>query len=215
VRPWLWQVLGVLLFLFIPLVLYLFVAHPAPVGASVGAGLLLMLGHRFLARPYMEAVRARKCLWCNRVFEANRSTMKLPVEAGGATVDFATCARHDLPAVRFFRWLDRLRLPLRLGIGAPLLFLLGTLAMAASGRAAPTALAVDLFRLVVGLTVNVAALGPWLGPSHDTRASPLRAAFPAHNFSLLGIRAILWIFRIVGVYWIWVAGRALLARLAV
>src|SRR3954447_3832933 len=58
---------GVVLFLFIPLVLFLFVRHPAPLGVSLGAGVLLMVGHRLLARPYMARAAAVKCLWCNRV----------------------------------------------------------------------------------------------------------------------------------------------------
>ncbi|HSU81776.1 MAG TPA: hypothetical protein VLR69_05110, partial [Thermoanaerobaculia bacterium] len=53
---------GVLLFLFIPVVLFLFVRHPEPVGVSLAAGVALMIGHRFLARPYMERVREVKCL---------------------------------------------------------------------------------------------------------------------------------------------------------
>ena len=64
------QATGVLLFLFIPLVLYLFVRHPEPIAASLAAGVGLMLGHRFLARPYMVRAMPRKCVWCNRVLPA-------------------------------------------------------------------------------------------------------------------------------------------------
>ena len=62
--------MGVLLFLFIPLVLFLFVRHPEPVGMSLIAGVLLMVGHRRLARPYMERVLPVKCVWCNRMLPA-------------------------------------------------------------------------------------------------------------------------------------------------
>lgn len=213
-RPRLWQLLGLALFLFIPLVLFLFLAHPAPIAASVGAGVLLMLGHRFLARPYMASTRQRKCLWCNRFFVSGEPKVMLPLAAGASEIVFATCTGHDGPARRFLGWVDRWRLPLRLGIGAPLVSLLAVLAVAAAGRAAPTGLATDLFRLVVGLTVNLAALGPLLGSSRGSVDSPLRAAFPPHNFSLLGIRTILWIFRIVGVYWLATAGRSLFDRFA-
>ena len=213
---------GLLLFLFIPLVLFLFVAHPEPIAASVAAGVVLMLGHRFLARPYMERVRARKCVWCNRFFRAGEPTAEVALLAGDGELRFAACPGHDLPAHRFFAWLDRLRLPLRLGIGLPLLALLATLVAAALGRPAPTALATDLFRFVVGLTVNLAALGPLDStrgatpgdPSQGSLGSTPRAAFPPHNFSLLGIRSILWIFRLVGVFWLFTSGRALLATVA-
>ena len=46
-----------LLFLFIPLVLFLYVQHPAPVGLSLAAGVVLMLGHRLLADE-MRIIRA-------------------------------------------------------------------------------------------------------------------------------------------------------------
>jgi hypothetical protein len=212
VRPWLWQATGVALFLFIPLVLFLFVAHPAPAAASLVAGIILMLGHRFLARPYMERVRRSKCLWCNRWLRPEEPSTALAVVAGSSVLEFTTCPGHDAPVRSFLAWTERLALPLRLGIGLPLGFLLATLAYLAAGRAAPVELATDLFRFVVGLTVNVAALGPLVGSPRANGDSPLRAAFLAHNFALLGVRAILWIFRIVGIYWLWTAGRALFER---
>src|SRR5260370_32954604 len=64
------QATGVLLFLFIPLVLYLFVRHPEPIAASLAAGVGLVLGHRFLARPYMVRAMPRKGVWCNPVLPA-------------------------------------------------------------------------------------------------------------------------------------------------
>lgn len=208
-RPWRLQILGVLLFLFIPVVLYLFVQHPEPVGASLVAGVALMLGHRFLARPYFLRVREAKCAWCNRWIEGRDGTERFGVVAGGEQVPFVACPGHALPARRFFAWVDRWRLPLRLGIGAPLVALLGALAAAALDRPAAVPVATEAFRLVVGITVHLAALGALLGSLRET---PPRAAFPLHNFSLLGIRGILWIFRLVGIWWI-VAGAAGLVRL--
>ncbi len=202
---------GVLLFLFIPLVLFLFVAHPAPVAGSLVAGVGLMLAHRFLARPYMQAMRARKCIWCNRFFDGRRSAERAVVlETGGSEppLELLACAAHVASTRRFFAFLDRARLPLRLGIALPLLVLLAALAAFAAGQGDRTEPATQLFRLLIGLTVNIAALGPWLGaPSERSRA-----AFPVHNFYLLGIRAILWIFRGVGVVWIVVGARYWLAH---
>ena len=48
------------------------------------------------------------------------------------------------------------------------------------------------------MTVNVAALGPFLGGPSERPAVP----FPVHNFFLLGVRNLLWIFRLVGIWWI-------------
>jgi len=213
-RPWVANLTGLGLFLFIPLVLFLYVRHPEPVAASLVAGVLLMLGHRFLARPYMERVRTAKCIWCNRFPDAGASRDEVQVEAPGGVVSFSACPQHAPPARRFFDWVDRLRLPLRLGIGLPLVALLAALAADAFGHDRFVAGATEAFRLVVGLTVHLAALGALLGRAHADGEAPPRAAFPLHNFSLLGLRNILWIFRLVGVWWIWAGGRALLGLIA-
>lgn len=191
------QLTGVLLFLFIPLVLYLFVVHPEPLGASLILGVVLMLGHRFLARPYMAKARGAKCLWCNRALGEGEGAALELATAGGA-VEARCCPRHGEPAARFFAFLHAARWPLRLGIFVPLLLLLFTLAAAAWGRPMPLAPVTDLFRLVIGLTVSLAA---WAWPLATPRR-PARVPFPAHNFFLLGIRALLWIFRLVGAWWI-------------
>ena len=203
------NILGVVLFLFIPVVLFLFVAHPAPVAGSVAAGLLLMAGHRFLARPYMLAARPHKCIWCNRAFAVQPDAERAPRRAvelaqGGALppLELLTCEAHVEPTRRFFSFVDRLRQPLRVGIGLPLGLLLGALGAFSAGVGDWTEPATALFRLSVGLTVNLAALGPWLGAPREQS----RPAFPVHNFYLLGIRAILWIFRLVGIWWIAAGG---------
>jgi hypothetical protein len=206
-----WQLLGVVLFLFIPLVLFLFVRHPEPIPASLGAGVALMVGHRFLARPYMEAVRLRKCLWCNGRPQPSVETVTLLVGARGAGAErelvAAVCPHHRDPAARFVGFLDRARLPLRLGIFVPLLLLLVALLAASFGERRWLDPTVALFQLVVGITVNVAAFGCLAAKPVE----PARPPFPAHNFFLLGIRNLLWVFRLVGIWWI-VVGALGLAR---
>lgn len=199
--------LGVALFLFIPVVLFLFVAHPEPVAASLAAGVVLMAGHRFVALPYFRAVRPTTCAWCHRTFDAARpGAAAVELAMGGDTVSLLACERHVEPTRRFFEFLDRFRWPLRLGIALPLVALLAALGAAAAGHTGLLERATETFRLVVGVTVHVAALGPFAG--RPARAAT--AAFPVHNFYLLGIRAILWIFRLVGVWWIVSAGRSFL-----
>ena len=188
---------GVLLFLFIPVVLFLFVRHPEPVGLSLAGGVVLIVVHRFLARPYMERVLAVKCLWCNRV--PPRTPVELELRSGSRKVAARCCAEHRQPAAQFFSFLHAWRWPLRLGIFLPLLFLLTALAASAAGQPAPVPLATTWFKLVVGVTVNVAALGYFLAREH----TPLEVPFPVHNFFLLGVRNLLWIFRLVGLWWIW------------
>ena len=243
------QATGVLLFLFIPVVLYLFVRHPEPIAASLAAGVALMVGHRFLARPYMGWALPRKCLWCNRVLDRSLidsggaldpargaldpSSASLELLIGGRSTAARCCGAHLAPARRFFRFLSLARLPLRLGIFVPLLLLLGALLAAAIGaRGGPAGgpdgaaalpgarflpAATALFQLLVGLTVSAAAWGSLLlrregragaggdaaGAGSDGAAAPLPVPFPAHNFFLLGVRVLLWIFRLVGAWWIW------------
>lgn len=190
---------GLLLFLFIPLVLFLFVRHPEPVGLSLLAGVVLMLGHRFLALPYMRKAIAAKCLWCNRALPESAETLEL--QTGAGLLSARCCPGHRQPAARFFAWAEAWKLPLRAGIFLPLLLLLGGLAAAsvgAAGRAVPLPAITALFQLAIGVTVNLAALGPWLGRDGERPAVP----FPVHNFFLLGVRNLLWIFRLVGIWWI-------------
>jgi hypothetical protein len=194
------QIPGILLFLFIPLVLFLYVRHPEPVGLSLAAGVILMVGHRRLARPYMRRALPWKCLWCNRVLPEEQGGI-LELRAGTETLAARCCAEHREPAVRYFTFLQTWRWPLRLGIFVPLLALLVALAAAAFGREiAPLPVVTAFFQLVIGLTVNLAAFGYLF--VRDGR-SPVDVPFPVHNFFLLGVRALLWIFRLVGLWWIW------------
>jgi hypothetical protein len=195
------QLIGVLLFLFIPLVLFLFVRHPEPVAASLIAGVVLMMGHRFLARPYMERSLPVKCVWCNRVLPPGEGDT-LDLRSGEREIRARCCNGHREPAAKFFSFLAAWRWPLRAGIFVPLLILLGTLAAAAAGRQVPVEGATALFKLIVGITVNLAAFGYLPMPPIPGRM-PTAVPFPVHNFFLLGVRNLLWIFRLVGLWWIW------------
>lgn len=188
------QATGILLFLFIPVVLFLFVRHPEPIWASLIAGVVLMMGHRLLARPYMERVLPVKCVWCNRV----------PPAEGGETLELDSiqarcCPGHREPAAKYFAFLDSWRWILRAGIFIPLLFLLATLAAAAFGVEPPVEEVTAFFKLAVGITVNLAAFGYLFVQGRSPAAVP----FPVHNFFLLGVRNLLWVFRLVGIWWIW------------
>lgn len=196
--------LGAMLFAFIPLVLYLFVGHPEPVGLSLGLGLALMLGHRFLAAPYPDFVRERRCLWCNR--RLADTWEPVPLAAAGGTLEARACPRHRAPAARFFSFLDAARLPLAAGIFVPLALLLVALTAAAFGRPGPLPAVTALFRVVIGFTVVTASLAYPLAAERTPPAVP----FPVHNFFLLGVRVLLWIFRLVGVWWLVLGARYLL-----
>jgi len=203
------QAAGVILFLFIPLVLFLFVRHPASIGLCLAAGIVLMISHRRLARPYMERVLPWKCVWCNRVLpRADASgtaagTSLLELEAGPHLLSARCCTTHRDPAARFFSFLQAWRWPLRLGIFVPLLLLLLALLATALGQTVPLPAATALFQLIVGVTVNTAALGYLFQRPRPAPGVPIAVPFPVHNFFLLGVRILLWIFRLVGIWWIW------------
>lgn len=200
------QATGILLFLFIPAVLFLFVRHPEPIGASLIAGVVLMAGHRLVARPYMERVLPAKCAWCNRVPPAEGGET-LELRSGERVIQARCCPGHRPPAERFFAFLDSWRWVLRAGIFLPLLLLLATLAAAAFGLEPPVEDVTAFFKLAVGITVNLAALGYLFVRGRSPAAVP----FPVHNFFLLGVRNLLWVFRLVGIWWIWQGLRWFLA----
>ena len=198
--PFRLQATGVLLFLFIPLVLFLFVRHPEPVGASLLVGVMLMLGHRMLARPYMARALPFKCAWCNRFLAPGAQSEALELRTrGGGVLQARCCPGHRLPAAKLFAFLDSWRLVLRIGIFVPLVLLLAALTRQAFGRFAPVPAATALFQLAVGVTVNLAAFGYLAMKPREGTLVP----FPAHNFFLLGVRNLLWVFRLIGIWWIW------------
>ena len=192
------QTQGVLLFLFIPVVLVLFVQHPEPIAISLGAGVFLMLSHRLLARPYMKRALAEKCLWCNRATRDDRPTTNFLFQTRGGPLTGTVCVSHVAPVQKYFSCLDRLRWVLGVGIFLPLLALLLSLLLASLGGEVPLDRVTAWFRVLVGITVNIAAVGYLWVPE---RPQPL-VPFPAHNFTLLGVRSLLWIFRLVGIWWI-------------
>lgn len=215
------QALGVLLFAFVPVVLFLFVRHPEPIGWSLTIGVALMIGHRRLARPYLLRTRTELCVWCHRALPPEAEPVVL-AEAAGPLELFA-CPQHAVPSRRLTAHLGQKLWFFRLAIGLPLLALLAGLAFAAwsgSGTGSGTAGTVtslpeasspwllDLtrgFQLAIGLVVQLIAL-PLLWPTDPGRA-PQPAAFPPHNLHLLGMRALLWVLRLVGVVWIVLGAR--------
>lgn len=195
---------GLLLFLFIPLVLVLFLRQPAGPGWSVAAGLAVMFGHRFLAAPWMAKFADVRCLWCGRV----RRNVTVAVVAGGREWRMTACSdRHAALIARFLEFVNRWRAPIGLGIFVPLVWLVvASLAAAAGRELLPHAVNALVFRVVVAATVVTASLLPFVRPKGPDRApagdAPFRCPFPLHNLFLLGIGNTLWVFRVVGAWWL-------------
>jgi hypothetical protein len=190
---------GILLFLFIPLVLFLLLRQPVGPGRSVAIGLAVMFGHRFLAEPWMAKFADVRCLWCGRV-GAGRT---LAVVASGREWPMTACSEsHAALVTKFFGFVFRFRIVIGLGIFLPLAWLVVASLTAAAGRPLlPHATNALVFRVVVAATVVSASIAPFAFASSAPEA-PLRCPFPLHNLFLLGIRNVLWVFRLIGAWWL-------------
>ena len=201
------RLLGVLFFLPVPLVLWLFTAAPLGVYLSLGLGVLLMVTHRSYARPFALARAGRRCLWSGAAIDEGprielqeppgRSSWRLRDEA------LETRARA------FLGWAARNANFVRIGIlGSILVLLAGSVAaeLGYSGGLEHAHFA-SFFRLGVALTVL--PLG-WVGPRSTPAADEaLRVPFPVHIQALVGTIVVVWLFRIVGLAWLYLSLRHL------
>ena len=192
------RLLGLLLFLPVPVVLFLFTRAPLGLAWSLGLGVALMFTHRLYARPFALAHAARRCLWCGR---AAADGPAFDVEEPLGTTRWRACgAPHAERARRFLEWAGAHRRFLLIGIlGTLAAFLLAAAAMAAGdGRRYPDA--VNAFRLAIALTVLPLGFLATRGTSKAD--APLRPPFPVHIQALIGTWAVSWLFRVVGVAWL-------------
>jgi hypothetical protein len=200
---------GVLLFLPVPLVLFLFTQQPLGPRPSLGIGVAIMLTHRLYARPFALSRARSRCLWCGgSAGEGPGVDLDEPL---GSTSWRACGQSHADLVSRTLGWAGERSLVLRLGILGTLALFLVLSGAAALGRppGLEAADAIAVFRLGVALTVL--PLG-WLAPLSGPRRAPGgRLPFPVHLQALLGTVWVLWLFRLVGLWWL-VAGLLHLAR---
>ena len=200
-----------LLFLPVPLVLWLFTAAPLGPVASVLLGAAIMASHRLYARPFAVSRAGRRCLMCGGKAEDGPA---IGIDEPLGTTTWRACSDdHARALARVFAFAHAFRLPLRIGIlGGLALFLPGAL-LAAGGRlgAFVHADTAALFKLMVGLAV--APFG-WLALAFRAAAdAPARVPFPVHIQALVGTRAVLLPFRVIGVLWLAQGGLELFPRL--
>jgi hypothetical protein len=194
------RLLGLVVFLPVPLVLWLFTRAPLGAALSLGVGTLVMLTHRLYARPFARRRAARRCLWCGGA----ASGPALAVEEPGGPTEWRACSdRHAERSTRFLRWAEARALALRAGILGTLAAFLGIAGLAAAGllSAVTHPDAVALFRL--GIAATVLPLG-WLSTARAAAPAeaPPRAPFPLHIQALIGTAAVLWLFRLAGLWWL-------------
>jgi hypothetical protein len=205
------RLLGILLFLPVPLVLFLFTQLPLGVATSLGVGVAVMVTHRLYARPFALARAARRCLWCGE--PAGDGPQLALVEPLGAST-WRACGPAHLDSVRrVLGWAGAHARFVQVGIlGALAVFLPGTLA-AGLGHLGPVLPAdgVAFFRLVVALTVL--PLG-WLASRAPAPAGELPPLpFPVHIQALIGTQAVQWLFRVISLVWLALVGLHVAARL--
>lgn len=203
---------GALLFLPVPLVLWLFTRQPLGPWTSVALGVLLVVTHRLYARPFALSRASRRCLWCGG--PAGEGPAIDVDEPLGRTSWRGCGAAHAGVLARTLGWAaERSRL-LAFGILGTLALFLCLSVAAALGRPAWLGAedAVAVLRLGVALTVLpfgwLASLtGPAVGPKG-------RLPFPLHIQALLGTLWVVWLFRLVGLWWLVAALLHLSRRLA-
>ncbi|HZN55969.1 MAG TPA: hypothetical protein VFB67_11695 [Candidatus Polarisedimenticolaceae bacterium] len=190
---------GAALFAFIPLVLILYLRMPLGTGPSVLCGLAIMLGHRPIARPFMERHLDRRCFWCGR--DLRDAGLPAPFRSGRATIAARACTPpHAERLAAFGRAVAAAKVPLLVLIVAPVVLYLANALLAAAGRAwIPMDAARLLFKLPIAAAV-VSLSVAW--PLGRRLAREPAIDLPAHNLSLLGVSWTLWIFRLVGAYWL-------------
>ena len=187
------HLLGILLFLFIPIVLFLFLRHPFGVLTSFAIAIAIMIIHRFVAIPFMNRFKNLRCLWCGRT---SRPRVKQPVGA----IEFEFCQHNCITrAKRFFDFCSRYAPLFRAGIFIPLAWYVITMILTALNLIHfPEDWNHFIFQFFIAVTVVSISLLYRAGKETDTPTFP----FPIHNLFLLGIQNTLIVFRLVGIWWI-------------
>lgn len=195
-RPLKVHLTGIALFLFIPLVLFLFLRYPFEILPSFFAAIAIMVGHRFLAIPFMERYRNERCLWCGRT-----SRPREPLVVSGK--EFQVCAENcKTNALRFFDFCRRYKTLIAAGIFLPLCwYVITMLGNGFSLLSFPPDWDRFLFQFFIAITV---ASISFLYRTGSATESPI-FSFPIHNLFLLGIKNTLLVFRYVGIWWITVS----------
>lgn len=200
------RLFGVLLFLPVPLVLWLFTRMPLGTIPSLAAGALLMLTHPLYARPFALSRAGRRCLWCGVALTGGEETLEVR-EPRGLTRWRACGPRHLDPLQRVLGWASRQSAGLRAGVLGTLALFLLSAAAADRRQLGPIEVedTIAFFRL--GIALTVLPLG-W-GAPHAARPAasaaahaPIRTPFPLHLQALIGTLPVLWLFRLVGLVWL-------------
>jgi len=190
---------GALFFLFIPLVLVLYLRMPLGLAGSVFLGMVVMFAHRLFARPFMNRNLGRRCFWCGRDFPG--PGVPAPFRSRRETIEARACSGpHADRLIAFARMVAALRLVVFLLIFLPVSMYLANALVTIAGHGF---LPLDTARAALKIPIAVAVVTlSFAWPLGSKLAREPAIDFPAHNLSLLGVATTLWVFRIVGLFWL-------------
>ncbi len=205
------RALGLLLFLPVPLVLWLLTSQALGVGWSVAVALALVLTHRSYARPFALRHAESRCLWCG----TSGANLMIEAHEPDASTRWAACGAHHADSLRrVLGWTARRSTFLRVGVLGTLALFLSGLLLASTGRLGSLlpADAVAFFR--IGISLTVLPLGWTAADSRHKTEEGGRLPFPLHIQGLIGTWSVLWLFRLVGLVWLALGLTHLVQRLA-
>ena len=190
---------GTLLFLFIPLVLVLYLRMPLGLAPSILLGVALMVGHRFMARPFMLRELQRRCFWCGGV--VGETPLDASTRSRDKLLQARACSRGCRDSfLAFGRFVSAVRPVVALLIFVPIAVYLANAAVRiAGGSSIPIEVARWLFKVPIAIAVGGLSVAYPLGRG---MTRPPAIDFPVHNLFLLGVRNTLWVFRLVGLWWL-------------
>jgi hypothetical protein len=201
---------GLALFLFIPVVLYLFLVQPLhPLGALL-AGIVIMFAHRFIAAPFVDAHLDKRCVWSGAEIAPGCG---YKVNSSGQVRTFNSYS-DDVrdQAGRFFTFAQKFAWPLRIAILAPLAFYLVMESLRLAGHEITShEINVLVFRGMIGLTTLTTFIAYRFVTPIPHMKGPVNFPFPVHNVALLGIAWTLLVFAGVGAYWVFRSVQTLIA----
>ena len=160
------------------------------------AAILIMVAHRFVARPFFLRNKSRRCFWCGRT---SNPRVPLEVDSGGSMIIEACNPFCKESVRRFLDFCYTYRMILRAGIFAPLTWYIVSMLLNHYGILSfPLEWNRFIFRFLIALSVVTVSFEYPTGKSRRQPAFP----FPIHNLFLLGAKNTLLIFRYVGIWWL-------------
>jgi len=195
---------GILLFLPVPVVLTLLTRFPLGLLWSPLLAAALILTHRLYARPFALKNARRRCLWCGAPVPTAQLLQQVMEPSGETT--WAVCgSEHAHRLALFLSWLQRHSPPIRIGILGSLILYLVLFLPLALGYATPWSPPQIAAAFQVGVAITVLPVG-WLAARSRGGAPQAvpRVPFPIHIQALIGTLGVVWLFRLVGLTWLFI-----------